>query len=268
MTKLPLTAVLLSAAVLSACEKNAVQDITRPVPNSAIKFFHFGVNAPGVYFYADDDKVTAVATAVCSPPTDPACETTGLEPTTGTAYTGAGSGGLYNGLPAGQYDFSARIAATTDKGLAIASVPLTIEEGKYYSYYLSGFYDATTKQSDVFVVEDALPAIDYEVAYVRFVNAIGNSSPMTLYGTNTTEGTAEVAIGGEVAYKSAGAFTAITPGTYNLAARTAGSSTNAIARTGVSFSEGRVYTITARGDITVTSTTATNRPFLDNTANR
>jgi hypothetical protein len=27
-------------------------------------------------------------------------------------------------------------------------------------------------------------------------------------------------------------------------------------------------TITARGDITVVSTTATNRPFLDNTANR
>jgi len=37
---------------------------------------------------------------------------------------------------------------------------------------------------------------------------------------------------------------------------------------GVSFIGGRVYTIGARGDITITSTTATNRPFLDNTANR
>jgi hypothetical protein len=44
--------------------------------------------------------------------------------------------------------------------------------------------------------------------------------------------------------------------------------TNAIARTAVSFSAGKVYTISARGDMTVVSTTATNRPFLDNTANR
>jgi hypothetical protein len=36
----------------------------------------------------------------------------------------------------------------------------------------------------------------------------------------------------------------------------------------VSFSPGRVYTITARGDMTVTSSTATTRPQLDNTANR
>jgi len=45
-----------------------------------------------------------------------------------------------------------------------------------------------------------------------------------------------------------------------------------LARTGVSFVGGRVYTITARGDITVAPTTtgcaATNRTCLDNTANR
>ena len=53
-----------------------------------------------------------------------------------------------------------------------------------------------------------------------------------------------------------------------LSTRYTGSSTNAIVRAGVSFVAGKVYTISARGDITVTSTTATNRPFLDNTANR
>jgi len=55
---------------------------------------------------------------------------------------------------------------------------------------------------------------------------------------------------------------------YNLAARYPDSTSNAITRTGVSFLAGRIYTIGARGDITVTSTTATNRPILDNTANR
>jgi hypothetical protein len=57
-------------------------------------------------------------------------------------------------------------------------------------------------------------------------------------------------------------------GTYDLSTRYAGVTTNAITRAAVSFSAGRVYTIGARGDITVTSTTAATRPQLDNTANR
>ena len=57
-------------------------------------------------------------------------------------------------------------------------------------------------------------------------------------------------------------------GVYDLLARYADSTTNAIVRTGVSLLGGRFYTVAARGDITITSTTATNRPFLDATANR
>ncbi|MDP9348242.1 MAG: hypothetical protein M3P24_03730, partial [Gemmatimonadota bacterium] len=52
-------AVLLCAATLAACEKNAVQDITGPVPSARVKFFNFGVNAPQVNFYANDTKMTA-----------------------------------------------------------------------------------------------------------------------------------------------------------------------------------------------------------------
>ncbi|OGU01901.1 MAG: hypothetical protein A2W29_01510 [Gemmatimonadetes bacterium RBG_16_66_8] len=53
-----------------------------------------------------------------------------------------------------------------------------------------------------------------------------------------------------------------------MSTRHAGSATNAIVRTAVSFSGGWVYTIGARGEITVTSSTATNRPFLGNRADR
>jgi hypothetical protein len=121
---------------------------------------------------------------------------------------------------------------------------------------------------DAFIVADDVPEqFDFSVAYVRFVHAISNANPLTLYAKNTTT-TNEVAVGAELAYKSAGAFTALPPGVYDLGARYAGVSTNAFGRTGVSFLAGRVYTIGARGDITVVSTTATNRPFLDNTANR
>jgi hypothetical protein len=249
---------LLCAAALSpACEENAVQDITAPFAGEArIKFFNFGVNAPGVNFYANDRKLTAILSA------------TGAESTTGVTYGGVGSGGLYSAIVAGQYTLSGRIAAATDKDLAISSLQATIADGKYYSFYQSGFYDTTAKTVDAFIVEDAVPAtIDDSVAYVRFVHGMSNANPMTLYAKNTTTGTEE-AVGAEVAYKAAGAFKALPAGAYDLGARYAGSAANAISRTAVSFAGGRVYTIGARGDITVTSSSATNRPFLDNTANR
>lgn len=263
-------ALLCAAAALAGCdfEKNAVQDITGPLPAARIKFFNFAVNAPGVNFYANDTKMTAISSTACTPPADTLCTTTGIEQTTGVNYGGVGSGGLYSGIAPGQYTFTGRIAAATDKNLPISSVAATIEEGKHYSFYQSGIYNTATKKADAFLVEDAFPAqIDWSGAHVRFVNAIFNANPMTLYAKNTATGQ-EYAIGGAVAYKSGGAFVALPNGTYDLSTRYTGASTNAIVRTGVTFGTGRVYTITAQGDITVTSPTSGNRPLLDNTANR
>ena len=250
-------AVLLCAAALASCdyEKNAVQDITGALPSARIKFFNFGVNAPGVNFYANDTKMTAIFTA------------TGTEATTGVVYGAVGAGGLYSGIAPGQYTLSGKIAAATDKDLAISTLPATIADGKNYSFYQSGLYNSTTKTVDAFIVEDPFPAeIDYSAARVRFVNAIYNANSMTLYAKNVETGV-ETVVGAAVAYKAAGAFTALPNGVYDLSTRYAGSATNAITRTAVSFVSGRVYTIGARGDITVTSATATNRPFLDNTLN-
>lgn len=256
MNRYKTLAVLLCAALVSACEKNAVQDITAAAPAARIKFFNFGVNAPGVNFYANDTKMTAISSA------------TGTESVLGTTYGGVASGSFYSAIAPGQYKLSGRITAATDKDLAISALTATIADGKSYSFYQSGLYNSTAKTVDAFIVEDPFVAgIDYSVAYVRFVNAISNSSPMTLFATNTTT-SVQVPVGALVAYKSAGAFAALPNGVYNLATRVAGSATNAVTRTLVSFSAGRVYTVGARGDMTVTSTTAVNRPFLDNTANR
>jgi hypothetical protein len=265
-------AALLCAVAFAACEKNAVQEITGPVSTARIKFFNFGVNAPGVNFYGNDTKLTAIGSTSCQGVTDTAtvrrCRESGIESTTGVAVGGVGNGGFYSAIAPGQYTFAGKIAAATDKDLAVSSVQTAIAEGKAYSFYVSGFYNTTSKQVEGFIVEDVLPAtIDYTTVSVRFVNAISNSSPMTLYAKNTTTNT-EVPIGGSVAYKSGGAFVTIPPGFYDLNTRTAGSATNVITRTGVQFVAGRVYTIGARGDITVTSTTSANRPQLDNTANR
>jgi hypothetical protein len=249
-------ALLLCVVGLSACEKNGVQELTGVAPGAAVKFYNFGLNAPGVNFYANDRKMTAINS------------TTGTESTTGTVYGGVGVGGFYAGIAPGQYTLSGRVAAATDKDLAISNTAATLEDNKYYSYYLSGPYDATAKRVDAFIVEDPfITERDFSVAYVRFVAAIYNANPMTLYARNTVSGT-ESAVGGEVAYKAAGAFVALPGGIYDLNTRYAGSATNVVTRTGVSFNAGNIYTVSARGDITVTSTTATNRPFLDNTANR
>ncbi len=256
MKKYLTLAALGCAALLSACDKNAVQDITAPAPASAIKFFNFGVNAPGVNFYADGTKLTAISSA------------TGAESTNGVVYGGVGAGGFYTGITPGAHTLTGKIAAATDKDLAISSVATTIADGKKYSYYISGFYDASAKTAEAFVVEDNLPTQDVTVAYVRFVNAISNSSPMVLFVKHQTTGV-ETAIGAAITYKAGGAFTAVPNGVYDLNTRLAGSSANIVSRTAVSFVAGRIYTIAARGDITLPSSgTATNRALLDNTLNR
>jgi hypothetical protein len=261
MTRYSSIAALLFASLLAACGEKEILGLTGTDPQARVKFFNFGVNAPSVNFYADETKMTAIQS------------TSGTESTTGIAYGGVGAGGAYTTIAPGQHTLTGRIAAATDKDLAISSVNTTIEDGKYYSFYMSGFYNTTTKTVEGFVVQDNFPiSTDSTVATVRFVHAISNANPMTLYAKSTTAGSTEVPVGAEVAYMGAGAFVTVPAGAYDLITRYTGLTTNALARTGVSFVGRKVYTITARGDITVAPTTtgcaAANRTCLDNTANR
>lgn len=257
--------ILLAAAALPACDKNAVREIAGPADDGAfVKFFNFAPSSPAVNFYANNTKVTAISSTTCAILTESnqtVCTTTGSESTSGVGYGSSANGanGWYSALDAGQYTLSGRIAAATDKNLPISNLQTNLASGHRYSYYLSGPYNTTTKTADSFVIEDVLPAVDYAKAYVRFVNAISTSSPMVLYATNTGT-TTETAVGGGVAYKEGGAFVALDPGVYNLATRLATGGGNLVTRTGVGFSAGRIYTIGARG-------AATSSGALDNTAN-
>ena len=249
-------AALACAAALSACGNDANQVLATTAPAAAqVKFFNFGVGAPGVNFYANTTKMTAIGSA------------TGSESTTGTTYGNAGAGGAYTSIAPGQYDLAGKIAAATDKDLAISHVNATLEAGKKYSFYQSGFYSSATKTVDSFLLEDNVPPppADTAIAVVRFVNAISNSTPLTLYA-KLTDGGNEFAIGGPTPYKGATAFVPIPGGFYDLTARDA-AGTDKIIRTGVSLNARGAFSISARGDITITSTTATNRPQLDNTFN-
>ncbi len=252
--------VLLTAATLTGCDKNSVQQLPfEPLLGARVKFFNFGVNAPGVNFYADQTKMTAIQSGTES------------EATTGVAYGAAGNGGVYLAIAPATYTLTGRIAAATDKDLTVSTVTTTIADGKYYSFYMSGFYNATAKTVDGFVLEDAVfEPTDYAVAYVRFVNTISNANPMILYATKATppDSGAVVTVGAAVAYKGANAFTALPTGVYDLTTRYTDSTTNKIRRPAVSFLGGRIYTIGARGDITITDSTNARRPMLDNTANR
>lgn len=259
---------LVAAAATAACDKNAVQIIAGPQDGGAnVKFFNFAVGSPQVNFYVNDAKVTAISTTGCAVLDDAnrqACLSGGLESTSGVAYGSAGNGAnaWYSDVGPGQVAISGRISATTDKNLPISNLQTNVATGKFYSFYLSGIYDTTTKTADSFIVEDVLPPADFSVAYVRFVNASSTTQPMTLYVKNRTT-LEEVAVGGAIAYKSAGEFVAVPVGSYDLSTRNVGSATNVFSRAQISFFAGRTYTVAARGNTATASTMQ-----LDNTANR
>jgi hypothetical protein len=257
-------AALLCAALLASCdlfEENAVQTITGPLPSTArIKFNNFSPSSVGVNFFANDVKMTAISATSCTPlPTADSlktrCEAAGIESATGVVYGGNAVGGFYLGIAPGQYTLTAKMAA---KDTIVSTVTQLIEDGKYYSFFMSGIYNTTTKTADAFVIEDVLPTgpIDFTIAHLRFVNAISNGTgDLNLFANNTTTVT-ETAIGGPTAYKAATAFIAVPEGTYDLRAAYTGAGTNLITRAGVSLIGGRVYTITARGNTATASTLA------------
>jgi hypothetical protein len=263
-----LTAVLF-AAILNSCTKNDLINIDHPLPTSAqIKYYNFGVNAPSVNYYANGVKVAATSSA------------TGTESTAGITSGSVYPVSNYSLLAAGTYEIKAQLPSTvtTDPNLVINTFNATLENNKYYSYYTCGLYNTTAKKADAFMIEDKLPAIDYNVAYVRFVNTVPNATTnLNLWVRNTLIiPSTDVLVATNIPYKGASEFVAVPTGTYELYARYPTTPTvNTITRNGtiggatVAFAPGKVYTISSRGDITVsTAGTATNRPQLDNTANR
>jgi len=258
MTPTRYLAILACAATLVACSKDAVQIISAPLSGASVKFYNFSMGAPGVNFFANDVQLTALKSD------------SGATTKSGTGYGALAAGGLYSAVPAGQVTLTGRIGTVADAGVTIGTVAAPLVDGKYYSLFLSGTYNTTTKSTDTFLIEDAMPAFDYVNSNVRFVNAIANApSPMVLWAKSTTVKDS-VAIGGTagIGYKGATAFVPIRGDAYDLTVRYPGSNTAVFTLAAQTFSVGRVYTVSSRGDITVTGTTAANRPQLNNTANR
>lgn len=257
------TAVFLLATLMFSCKKDGINEIDTITTDGGaqIKFFNFGVSSPSLNFYADNGKVSAIVSA------------TGTEAATGITYGSVFPATNYSLLIPATYSFNGIVPAlaSINPGVVVAKLSTSIEAGKFYSLYTCGIYNTTAKTTDAFIVEDKIPATNPVSANVRFVNTISNASVgFDLVVKNTTT-LVEQVVAANITYKTASNFVLVPNGVYEIYARYTNTTPNIIFRTGtsvVSFIAGRTYTISSRGDMTVTASTATNRPFLDNTSNR
>ena len=115
---------------------------------------------------------------------------------------------------------------------------------------------------------ESCPFLTCKANWLTHKLGIGNADSLQLYvRLNGDTVTADwMPVDSVVTYKSAGAYTALPALRYDLGARLPDSTTNTFSRTGVSFAGGHAYTVTARGNITVS--TGTTAHFLDSTENR
>ncbi len=259
------------------CEKNAVEDITKPYSGAQFKTYNFAfvrtspaTGASTVTFnsYANDVKFASVVS------------TTGKEGAIGLGVGGVSPARGYALVPAGtNVIFKAltpinAVANPTygfEPGLEIATVQATVADGKSYSFYVNGFFDPITKKADGFILEDKLPLPDTGFAYIRLVNPAPNTSTVSLETTRTykLDGVDvidfTVPISG-VAYKAASEFVKVPSGSYTLKAVDLATNKSVARTTATNLLKNRVYTFTIRGDLVGPASFPTL--FLDFTENR
>lgn len=249
------------AFAITGCEKKglAVPDITKPITGAKVRLYNFAYNSPGVNFYANELKISAVTSA------------NGSEAVGGVAFGGTYPANQYALAPAGQTKFKAQTSSTnaTMPNTILASVDKNIEEDKYYSIFTSGVYNATTKTTDAFLIEDTFPAIvDTAQANIRIVNSGFNTSTLDMILTlsKTVNGIVRidtVKIASGIPYKSASQFVGFRPGAYAIVV-TDKTSGKKVTRAATSFLRDRAYTLALRGNLI----TGVPAAFIDNTVNR
>lgn len=254
LTRIGLFLSMLCVIALTSCEKNAVPEISRPPQGPQIKFYNFGLNAPAVNFYVGNQKVSGVSS------------TTGVEAAGGTVFGGVYPTTGYSAVPAGG-ELTARTSPTalTNPGVTIATASgSSLEDGKQYSFYVAGAFDAGTLKADAFILQDEMPGNDTSSAFVRFVNAgVAAAGPLTVTLKNQTNPDQPViTLTSNLAFKSATEFTRVPRSLYEVSVKD-NTSGFTFVRTGVTFSADRVYTLSMRGNVNI----ATGR-LIDNTVNR
>ena len=111
------------ALVVTACDENAIPELTEPVADDStfVKFFLNSDDAPVVNFYFDDKKVSAVSSS-----TD--------DEVKGNAYGTVFPSNAYALISAGSFNINAKDL----EGNIVATKSFTFENDKHYSAYLLG----------------------------------------------------------------------------------------------------------------------------------
>lgn len=240
---------LAAGLMLGACEKNAIPEVTEPMPENGtfMKFFFHVEGAPRANFYLDSKKVTAVA------PT-----TTNV--VLGNLYGSVYPSNAYAMVPAGNFTLAA-IDTVAGKGTAdmLASTQVSLAANKHYSAYLVGTPDAY----EVFMAEDNLPPADYTKIWWRFMNTMANMpfavdayavrAAVAATDTKPAEPMEILDLGKGLAFKQNGPYIELKPGSYTFKVYPSGSEYDPattkpyIQHALVVATLGRVYTTQIRG---------------------
>ena len=247
---------VLLALAFSSCEKSAFQVIDAPPTGPNFRVYNFAVNGPQVNIYVNDVKVSAIGS------------TTGKESASGIAAYGIfpGTNSYVNIKTPGNVIIKAKtpVNATANPGVETTSATSNFEDGKFYSFFTTGIYNTTARTSTSFVLEDKIPPIDINFAYMRLVNTVPNA-PNGFDLKITNKVTLEVlTISNAIPFQTASDFIKVPAGTYNLTATSVNTPTSyVINRADLVVAKGFVYTLAPRGTVVTASTLA-----IDMTRNR
>lgn len=241
--------VVAAGMFFTACEENAIPELTEPVANDATfaKFFFHAEDAPSANFYFDNDKVSAVNSSTS-------------DEEQGSAFRAVYPSNAYALVPSGSFEINVQDLESNE----IAFTQETLSAGENYSIYLVG----TAENEEIFVMEDDLPADDPVKIYWRFVNTMADMPfDVDVYAVRgavpeTEDSPAQearaVELGTGVGFKEGGEYHELEPGSYAFKVFESGSeydpitSTPYLQHTVNLATRGRTYTTQIKGTYTET----------------
>lgn len=217
---------VLGITVFTGCSDDEEVLAPMPVPStSKVLVTHASPDAPGVDILVDN---TVAATNLTFP----------------------NSVG-YAELTAGTRNIKVNVTGTSTTALQ-ANLPL--EANKNYSIFAVN----TVSSIEAIVLEDNLSAPASGKAHVRFLHLSPDAPAVDITLTNGT------VVFGDYIFKEASAFTPLDAGTYDLQVRLAGTSTVVLDLPGIALSNGKIYTVFAKGLVSGTGTQALGAQIIVN----
>lgn len=235
--------------LFSACDKDKgyventkYEALTPGDPKySYIKILNLSPGSPIVNFYMDGSKFSSKLSS------------TGVE-NAGYNYNQVFPDLGYAVATPGARALTAKIipTAASDANLQVLSTNINAAPGKYYTIIPNGAYSTTTKTiPSTLVLEDVSPQLDTTKVFIRFVNAVSGSNPLSLVRGTTP---ADPRIINNIAVNNASGWAELSlpgggtnPSLSFILVETASNLPASAIYTTTSFTKGRAYTLYYRG---------------------